>query len=229
MNELIDRSIGSWTRSQSRRRRRRTRREKTSSSKATIHLLQLQLQLQMIPVFIYLLFTLNWLISGWNRLIKNVAFGGDDFFRITEVLKPLGRLDRPLWLESLKCSKAKEEFLTPSEEFFWKELIEKYLRPIEKNEKKEVHSANKNCLKKKYSSVIDWIISISFWLHHISSWYQIVFTERSGGEVERSPQPVGVYVFHDQRYIRDCSFPTDAVERRSVHSVASANIIRNWI
>merc|ERR1712136_425623 len=61
----------------------------------------------------------------------------------SKVLKPLGRLDRPLWLESLKCSKAKEEFLTPSEEFFWKELIEKYLRPIEKNEKKEKEAAEK--------------------------------------------------------------------------------------
>ena len=44
----------------------------------------------------------------------------------------------PFWIEDKDLRKAEVDFLTGAEIVFWKELIEKYLKPIDADKKKEV-------------------------------------------------------------------------------------------
>jgi len=44
----------------------------------------------------------------------------------------------PFWIEDKDLRKAEVDFLTGSEILFWQELIEKYLKPIDADKKKEV-------------------------------------------------------------------------------------------
>jgi len=56
-------------------------------------------------------------------------------------------LMNPFWLEDKALRKAEVDFLTGVEINFWEELIEKYLKPIDANKKKEVIFVKKSFTK----------------------------------------------------------------------------------
>lgn len=56
-------------------------------------------------------------------------------------------LMNPFWIEDKDLRKAEVDFLTGKEIEFWKALIEKYLKPIDADKKKEVKPNQYNIIK----------------------------------------------------------------------------------
>lgn len=55
-----------------------------------------------------------------------------------EIEEPVNDDVYPVWAEDKDLKHAHVDFLRGPEYTFWKDLIAKYLKPIDKNEKKEV-------------------------------------------------------------------------------------------
>jgi chitin synthase len=58
---------------------------------------------------------------------------------LTEMRVQRDDLMNPFWIEDKDLKKAEVDFLTGKEILFWQELIEKYLKPIDADKKKEVN------------------------------------------------------------------------------------------
>lgn len=59
----------------------------------------------------------------------------------------------PYWLQDERMRKGEVDFLSSSEEEFWKDLIARYLRPIESDEESQVQNLRFYLLKKQLSQV----------------------------------------------------------------------------
>jgi len=49
-------------------------------------------------------------------------------------------LTNPFWMEDPELKKGEVDFLSSEEELFWKDLLDKYLYPLERNKKQTVTS-----------------------------------------------------------------------------------------
>lgn len=56
-------------------------------------------------------------------------------------------LINPYWIEDPDLKKGEVDFLSPAEITFWKDLLEKYLFPIDENKEERVSKKNKHLLR----------------------------------------------------------------------------------
>jgi hypothetical protein len=110
-------------------------------------------------------------------------------------------LTNPFWMEDQELKKGNVDFLSSEEELFWKDLIDKYLYPLEATKKQTVKCKMKNVeieIKKQHP--------------HLGS---------NGERVESAQGQDGVWIFHAERHVRYGFVPHSAEQRPTPFELAS--------
>ena len=74
----------------------------------------------------------------------------EDASHTTELREERDDLVNPFWIEDKELGRGEVDYLSGPEIQFWKDLIDKYLYPIDKDDAKQVRNSNKSTIKYQF-------------------------------------------------------------------------------